>query len=84
VNDFRVDFFWPALKLIVETDSLRYHRTPAEQPRDRLRDQIHTAAGFIPLRFTHGQVKFEPRHVGEILYRSSIVSASSPTSRKVV
>jgi very-short-patch-repair endonuclease len=81
VNDFRVDFFWPDLKLIVETDSLRYHRTPAEQHRDRLRDQIHTAAGFTPLRFTHGQVK---HHLRVILYRSSIVSASSPTSRKVV
>ncbi len=31
VNGFRVDFFWPDLGLIVETDGLRYHRTP--QPR---------------------------------------------------
>jgi len=34
VNDFEVDFYWPDLGLVVETDGLRYHRTPAEQARD--------------------------------------------------
>ena len=29
VNGFRVDFYWPDLGLVVETDGLRYHRTPA-------------------------------------------------------
>lgn len=33
VNGFRVDFHWPALALVVETDGLRYHRTPAQQAR---------------------------------------------------
>jgi hypothetical protein len=28
VNKFEVDFFWPDLGLVVETDGLRYHRTP--------------------------------------------------------
>jgi very-short-patch-repair endonuclease len=60
---FRVDFYWPELRLIVETDGLRYHRTPAQQARDRLRDQSHTAAGLIPLRFTHEQIRYEPAHV---------------------
>jgi very-short-patch-repair endonuclease len=63
LNGFKVDFFWPELGLVVETDGLRYHRTPAQQSRDRLRDQAHTAAGLTPLRFTHAQVRFEPRHV---------------------
>jgi very-short-patch-repair endonuclease len=63
VNGFRVDFHWPALGLVVETDGLRYHRTPAQQARDRLRDQAHLAAGLKPLRFTHAQVKFEPAYV---------------------
>jgi very-short-patch-repair endonuclease len=67
VNDFKVDFYWPDLALIVETDGLRYHRTPAEQVRDRLRDQTHTAAGLTCLRFTRAQVRFEPRHVGAVL-----------------
>jgi very-short-patch-repair endonuclease len=67
VNDFRVDFFWPELGLVVETDGLRYHRTPAQQARDRLRDQTHSAAGLTPLRFTHAQVVYEAGHVRHVL-----------------
>jgi very-short-patch-repair endonuclease len=63
VNGFKVDFHWPELNLVVETDGLRYHRTPAEQARDRLRDHAHAAAGLTPLRFTHAQLEFEPDHV---------------------
>jgi very-short-patch-repair endonuclease len=63
LNGFEVDFYWPDLGLVVETDGLRYHRTPAQQARDRLRDQTHAAAGLTPIRFTHGQVVFEPDHV---------------------
>jgi very-short-patch-repair endonuclease len=63
VNGFKVDFYWPELGLVVETDGLRYHRTPAQQARDRLRDQAHTAAGLTPLRFTRAQIRFEPEHV---------------------
>lgn len=59
VNGFRVDFFWPELGLIVETDGLRYHRTPDQQARDLRRDQAHAAAGMTPLRFTHAQVVYE-------------------------
>jgi predicted transcriptional regulator of viral defense system len=67
VNGFKVDFYWPALGLIVETDGLRYHRTPAQQARDRVRDQTHTAAGLTPLRFTRAQVRFDPHHVQSTL-----------------
>lgn len=67
VNEFEVDFYWPDLGLVVETDGLRYHRTPAEQARDRLRDQTHTATGLTPLRFTHEQVRYEPEHVLGVL-----------------
>ena len=67
VNGFEVDFFWPQLGFVIETDGLRYHRTPAEQARDRLRDQAHTAAGMTNLRFTHEQVRYEPQHVRTVL-----------------
>jgi hypothetical protein len=67
VNGFKVDFYWPELGLVVETDGLRYHRTPAEQATDRVRDQAHTATGLTPLRFTRAQVRFEPAHVQETL-----------------
>jgi len=67
VNGFEVDFHWPELGLVVETDGLRYHRTPAEQARDRLRDQAHFAAGLVPLRFTDEQVRYDPGHVRRTL-----------------
>jgi hypothetical protein len=67
INRFEVDFFWPDLGLIVETDGWRYHRTPAAQTRDALRFQLHTASGYTPLRFSHYQVKYEPAHVERIL-----------------
>jgi very-short-patch-repair endonuclease len=63
VNGYRVDFHWPELGLVVETDGLRYHRTPTQQARDRRRDQAHTAAGLTPLRFTHHQVAHEAQSV---------------------
>jgi very-short-patch-repair endonuclease len=67
VNGYRVDFYWPELALIVETDGLRYHRTATQQSRDRLRDHAQAAAGLTVLRFTHAQVAFEPQHVTDTL-----------------
>jgi very-short-patch-repair endonuclease len=67
VNGYEVDFYWPELGLVVETDGLTYHRTAAAQAADRLRDQTHLAAGVTPLRFTHYQVVHEPGHVEAIL-----------------
>jgi very-short-patch-repair endonuclease len=58
-----VDFFWPDLGLVVETEGLRYHRTPSQQARALLRDQTHTVAGMTPLRFSHAQIKYEPKRV---------------------
>jgi very-short-patch-repair endonuclease len=69
VNGYRVDFWWPQFGLVVETDGLTYHRTPAQQAADRRRDQVHAAAGLTQLRFTHRQVRFESRHVRETLAR---------------
>ncbi len=69
VNGFKVDFFWPDLGLVVETDGLRYHRTPTQQSRDRLRDQAHAASGLTQVRFTHSQIRYQPEHVVTVLRR---------------
>lgn len=63
VNGYEVDFFFPEPGWVVEADSLTYHRTAAQQKKDHERDQIHTAAGLTTLRFTHGQIKYEPASV---------------------
>jgi very-short-patch-repair endonuclease len=71
VNGYRVDFYWPDLGLIVETDGLKYHRTPAQQTIDAKRDQAHTAAGLTPLRFSHAQVARSPGSVERILRQTA-------------
>ena len=67
VNGFRVDFWWPELRLVVETDGLRYHRTPTQQARDTRRDNAHRAAGVVPMRFTHHQVAHDSAYVERTL-----------------
>ncbi len=79
VNGFEVDFYWPDLRLVVETDGLRYHRTPSAQARDQLRDQTHTAAGLTTLRFTHRQVTREPGRVRRVLTDTVRLKQALPT-----
>jgi very-short-patch-repair endonuclease len=67
LNGYRVDFYWPALGLVVETDGLTYHRTASQQATDRLRDQAQAAAGLTVLRFTAFQVRFEPERTTAVL-----------------
>jgi very-short-patch-repair endonuclease len=71
VNGFEVDFFFPDLGLVIETDGLRYHRTPSAQARDARRDRAHTLAGMAPLRFTHYEVKYEAAKVTWALERAA-------------
>jgi very-short-patch-repair endonuclease len=81
VCGYRVDFFWPDLRLIVETDGLTYHRTPAEQAQNAVRDQVHIAAGYTVVRFTRAQVKYEPAYVESILRDvAARLSAAAPAA----
>jgi very-short-patch-repair endonuclease len=87
VNGFKVDFYWPELDLVIETDGLRYHRTPQQQTRDRIRDQTHTAAGLTALRFTRAQVRYEPQYVEDtltaVVRRARERPGQDPTTRAV-
>jgi very-short-patch-repair endonuclease len=47
-----VDLYWPAHRLIVETDGWATHRTRQAFERDRARDAAITAAGHRVVRFT--------------------------------
>ncbi|HEU4906486.1 MAG TPA: DUF559 domain-containing protein [Solirubrobacterales bacterium] len=71
VNGWEVDFYWPDLGLVIETDGLRYHRTASTQTRDARRDRAHALAGMTALRFTHYEVKYEPARVGAELSRAA-------------
>jgi very-short-patch-repair endonuclease len=81
VCGYRVDFWWPGLRLIVETDGLTYHRTPAQQAQNAVRDQVHVAAGYTVVRFTRAQVKYEPAYVESVLRQvATRLSAAAPSA----
>jgi very-short-patch-repair endonuclease len=80
---YEVDFHFPDHDLIVETDGLRYHRTPSQQARAAKRDQTHTAAGLYVLRFTHWQIAHAADEVTDVLRRLRAIpyAASACPSR---
>jgi hypothetical protein len=50
--------------------STGHRRAPPGEPpqeRDRLRDHAHLAGALVPLRFTHGQIRFESGYVESVL-----------------
>jgi very-short-patch-repair endonuclease len=71
VAGLRVDFLFPASRLVVETDGYRYHRTRRAFERDRERDAILARAGHRTLRFTHRQLTREPGLVGATIRSSA-------------
>ena len=71
LDGYRVDFYWPDLGIVVEADSLRYHRTPFKQASDKRRDNAHAGSDLTTLRFTHGQIAHEPDYVRATLVRTA-------------
>jgi very-short-patch-repair endonuclease len=69
VLGYETDFYFPDQGLVVETDGLRYHRTPAQQARMAKRDQVHTSSGLRVLRFTHWQIAYAADEVTDVLRR---------------
>ncbi len=82
VEGYERDAVWPKPKVIVEIDARSTHDTPGAWERDRIRDQAAIAAGWTVVRFTKSQLETDPAYVAA--YTSSIVNASSPTSRNLV
>ncbi len=71
VAGLEVDFFFPARRLVVETDSWRHHKTRRAFERDRERDAILARAGCHTLRFTHRQLTKEPAMVAATIRSSA-------------
>ncbi len=55
-----VDAAWPAVRLIVEVDSRRWHQRIADMKRDRDRDLHAAAAGWQVLRLLHEHIVDAP------------------------
>ena len=59
----RVDFYFAEQNMVVECDSLRYHRTQLQQAEDQARDHAHFVARRERVRFTHHQIAHQGAHV---------------------
>jgi very-short-patch-repair endonuclease len=72
----RVDFHWPAYKLVVETDGRGIHDNPYSFEEDRRRDLDLQLADWHVIRLTWRQVAEEPERVLALL-RQRIRAARS-------
>lgn len=61
----RVDFAWPELKLVVETDGFAFHSDRERYRSDRRRGNALVLAGWRVLRFSWEDVRLEPERVIE-------------------
>jgi hypothetical protein len=67
IGDDEVDFLWPHLRVVVESDGRRTHLTHRAFERDRAKDARLTVAGYRVVRFTHRQIRYDPRGVAAVL-----------------
>jgi len=70
VEDYLVDFFWPANRVIVETDSYTYHRDRPAFENDHERTVALTAAGYDVHRATHRMLSWDPDPFLKLVRRS--------------
>jgi very-short-patch-repair endonuclease len=66
-GDERVDFAWPASRLVVETDGGAFHNSPTDRARDEERDGVLERGGWTVLRFGWNDVLHRPTSVRAIL-----------------
>ena len=73
-----VDFLFAERRLIVETDSWRYHKTRRAFENDRARDALTTAAGYRTLRVTDRRLTNDPAAVAAAIAATLANPASGP------
>ncbi len=66
----RVDFAYPAIRLIIEFDGRRWHATLEAFEEDRLRDNHAQLAGWRVLRITYRMLKEQPEVVRAMIARA--------------
>jgi very-short-patch-repair endonuclease len=69
--DYRIDFFWPDLRLAVEVDAYGTHGSPARFEADRRRDaRLLSEKGIVVLRVTKLAVETRPFEVIALVARA--------------
>jgi very-short-patch-repair endonuclease len=60
IGPWTVDFYWPDHDLVVETDGVAFHRTPAKRDRDKRKDAYLEAHSLSVLRLSWSDVTERP------------------------
>jgi very-short-patch-repair endonuclease len=60
LHGYKVDFLWPAHRLVVEVDGYRFHSSAARFRADRKRDQELIARGYTVIRVAWSHIVDEP------------------------
>jgi Transcriptional regulator, AbiEi antitoxin/Protein of unknown function (DUF559) len=76
-----LDFVWPDLSLVIETDGARTHNTDAAFHADRRRDVNLKVAGLETVRFTWDHVVNDPRWVERALCAIAAVRVADRCER---
>lgn len=67
VHGFEVDFWWPDARVVVETDSWRWHRMPTRREADAAKRLHLQAAGVRVVVLTFAQIRDAPSDVAHAL-----------------
>lgn len=74
---FEIDFLWRCQRLVVETDGAQFHDNPLARARDRRRDRVLAAAGYLVLRLDWADLRDRPEgtaaEIARLLHRSAPV-----------
>ena len=67
IGSYLADFLWREERLVVETDSYRYHRGEVAFHEDRVRELELMRLGYHVLRLSETQIDDAPKDVAEVL-----------------
>jgi hypothetical protein len=73
----RVDFAYPAARLAIEVDGLRFHAGADDWRRDLARQNRIVALGWLVLRFTAADLELRPREVASAIERALVAEMRS-------
>jgi very-short-patch-repair endonuclease len=77
IGRWTVDFLWPEVRLVVETDSYAYHRGRIAFQDDRARDLFLRGRGFDVIRVSERQLGGDAAAVAAVLKRALTRPAAS-------
>lgn len=79
LKGFQVDALWPAERVVVELDGWAHHKEREQAARDRDKTNRLQVAGYLVLRFLHGDIVGRPAEVAAAI-RDALAQSTSTVS----